>query len=241
MQLCYLISIIEAVSHHLTPAMKPVFSEIRCKFGSTFFRVRKAILKNSTLIEDLKTFLKDIFPDLKPQLAHVKTIDEILDIIRDKCTLIDINYLETFVEVLEIQEAKSYIEEYKSYIEKFRRTVPVKLCLDKSFKVNSLSFLKGETATFILDWDHDDDKRVINDIEEVLSVCLEELSIYAQVKVIKKTNSIEVVCTFPLSFAALLIAKAQETIDCVKKKGLIRLRIGYCIIFDKSRTDKVQM
>ena len=217
--------------------MKPEFNKIRSKFGRTFYRVRKAISKNSPLIDDLKMFLQDSFPDLKPQIAHVNTIDEILVIIRQNCTLIDINYLETIVEEFDIQEAKRYIEEYKSYKEEFCRTVSVKLCLDESFKVKTSSSLEGETATFILDWNPD--KCVINDIKEILSVCLEELSVYAQVEVIKTTNSIEVVCTFPLSFAALLIAKAQETIDNVKKRGLIRLKIGYCIIFDKRKMDKV--
>ena len=217
--------------------MKPLFSDIRNKFGRTFFRVRKAFLKNCPLIEDMKMFLQDIFPDLKTQIAHVNTIDEILDIIREKCTLIDIKCLETIVEEFEIQEAKRYIEEYKSYIKEFRRTVSVKLCLDESFNVKTSSSLKGETATFILDWNPDD--YMINDIEEILSVCLDELSIHVQVKTIKRTNSIEVVCTFPLSLAALLIAKAQETIDHVKKRGLIRLKIGHCLIFDKCKMDKV--
>ena len=186
MQLHYLISISEAISHHITLAMKPLFCEIRSKFGSTFFRVRKAFLKNSPLIEDLKTFLQDIFPDLKPQIAHVNTIGDILNIIREKCTLIDINYLERIVEEFDIREAKSYIEAYKSYMEEFCRTVSVKLCLDESFNVKTSSSLKGETATFILDWDSDD--CMINDIEDILSVCLEEQSINVQVETIKTIN-----------------------------------------------------
>ena len=237
MQLHYLISISVAISHHITPAMKPLFSEIRSKFGRTFFRVRKAFLKNSPLIEDLKTFLQDIFPGLKPQIAHVNTIDDILNIIREKCTLIDINYLEIIVEEFDIREAKSYIEAYKSYMEEFCRTVSVKLCLDESFNVKTSSSLKGETATFILDWDPDN--YTINDIKEILSVCLQELSIHVQVETTKKANSIEVVCQFSLSLAVLLIAKAQETIDCVKKRGLIKLKIGHCLVFDKSKMDKV--
>ena len=232
-----MISIIEVISRHITVAMKPDFNKIRSKFGRTFFRVRNAISKNSPLIKDLKTFLQDSFPDLKPQIAHVNTIDEILDIIRDKCTLIDINYLEAIVEEFDIKEAKSYIEEYKSYMEEFCKTVSAKLCLDECFKVKTSSSVEGETATFILGWNPHD--CVINDIKEILSVCLEELSIHVQVESIQKHNSIKVVCKFPLSLAVLLIAKAQQTIDHVKKRGLITLKIGYCIIFDKSKTDKV--
>ena len=218
--------------------MKPVFNEIRTKFGRVFFEVRKIILKKPPPLEDVKMLLQDSFIDLKPQITHVTTINEIINIIRDKCTLIDINYLETIVEAFDIQEAKSHIEAYKNSKDQFCETVSVHLCLDKSFKeANTSSSLKCETATFTLDWEPEN--CVINDIKEILSECFQKLSIHVQVKIIQKHNSIKVVCTFPLSLAVLLIAKAQETIDHVKKRGLIRLKIGHCLIFDKCKMDKV--
>ena len=227
------------MSSHVIPiAMKPVFNEIRSKFGLVLFEVRNAILKKPPPLEDVKMLLEGTYVELKPQIAHATTINEVIKIVQDKCTLIDISYLEIIVKAFDIQEAKSHIDEYKSAKDQFCKTVSVHLCLDQSFKeANTSSSLRCETATFTLDWEPEN--CVINDIKEILSECFQKLSIYVQVEIIKKTNSIEVVCTFPLSLAVLLIAKAHETIDHIKKRGLIRLKIGHCLIYDKRKTDKV--
>ena len=218
--------------------MSSTFNEIRKKFGSTFFKVRRAISNKPPPVEEIKTLLQDSFIDLKPQIVHVNTINEILDIVRDKCTLTDISYLETIVEEFDIEEAKDHIQTYKKSIKEFCATVSVRLCLDESFRMSSSStFLKCETATFVLDWNPDD--CVVNDIKDVLSECFERLSETVQIEVIKKTNSIAVTCVFPLSLATSLIAKAQETIELVKKRKLLKLTISHCIIFDKHIRNEV--
>ena len=218
--------------------MGRTFNEIRGKFGSTFFKVRQAISNNPPLVEEVKMLLQDSFIDLKPQIAHVNTINEILNVVRDKCTLTDISYLETIVEEFDVKEAKVHIQTYKMSIEEFCATVSVRLCLNQNFRMSSSSSsLKCETAIFVLDWNPDN--CVVNDIKDVLSECFERLSGTVQIEVIKKTNSITVTCVFPLSLATSLIAKAQETIESVKKRELMKLTIGQCIIFDKHIRDKV--
>ena len=216
------------------------FNQIRKKFGTTFYKIRRAVLKINPPIEEVKTLLQDSYPDLKSQLAHVNAVDEILTIIRDKCTLIDITYLEVIVETFDIEEAEGYVQTYKTSIEEFCRTVSVRLSLDENFKVsNTSSTLKCETATFILDWNPDD--CVLDDVRDVLSECFESLSKNVQIRVIKTTNSISVTCTFPLSLATALVAKALETIEVVKKSGLMRMCIGSCIIFDLKRRHVVSV
>ena len=219
-------------------AMGKKFNEIRGKCGRIFFNVRRAILNNPPPIKEIKILLQDCYTDLKSQLVHVNTIDEILDIVRDKCTLTDISYLETIVEELDIKEAKVHIQAYKMSIEAFCATVSVRLCLGENFRLSTTSSsLKCETATFILDWNPDD--YILDDIRDVLSECFERLSKHVQINIIKKTNSIAVICTFPFSLATLLIAKAQKTIDLMKKRELIKLTIGQCIVFVKNKRDEV--
>ena len=218
--------------------MSKTFNEIRRKFGSTYFKVRRAISNNLPPMDEIKTLLQDSFIDLKPQIVHVNTIDEILDIVRDKCTLTDISYLETIVEEFDIKEAKVYIQTYKKSIEEFCATVSLRLCLDESFRMSTTSFsLKCETATFVLDWNPDD--YILNDIREVLSECFERLSKHVQIKVIKTTNSISVTCIFPLTLLGPLITKALETIDLVKTRGLMKLIIGHCVVFDEIKRNEV--
>ena len=211
---------------------RPTFHLMRIKFGTTFNKVRDAIKETPLTAEKLKYYLLDCYPDLTPQLSHpsINTIDRILDIIKEKCTLIDIYILEAIAERFDIKEAKTYIKDYKDAIDEFCRTVSTRLCLQESLEVTKSS-LNCETAKFVLEWDPD--KTSLADIENLLSVAFERLNKRVKVIVVGKGNSIIVTCTFPVSLLGPIIAKAQETLELVKKKGLIKLIIGYYIIYDK--------
>ena len=194
--------------------MSSKFNEIRTKFGSTFFNVRGAISNNPPPVEEIKMLLQDSFIDLKPQIVHVNTIKKILDIVRDKCTLTDISYLKTIVEEFDIKEAKDHIQTYKKSIEEFCRTVSLRLCLGESFRMlSSSTFLKCETATFILDWNPDD--CVVNDIKDVLSECFERLSQTVQIEIIKTINE-----------------KTEEIEDLKSKLRQYEGNINYIITFN---------
>ena len=77
--------------------MSSQFTNIRTEFGITFNIIRSIIESKPPPIYDMKMFLEDCYPPLKPSLAHCKSISDVLDVVRDKCTLIDINYLEALV------------------------------------------------------------------------------------------------------------------------------------------------
>ena len=98
------------------------------------------------------------------------------------------------------------------------------------------SCLKSETAKFVLDWNPDN---TLNDIHDILAVSLKKLAKSVKIHVIERSNSITVICMFPLHLLGRLIAIAQETIEVVKKKGLFQLSIGPCIIWDIKSRDQV--
>ena len=218
--------------------MKPTFKAIRKEFAKAIFKIRSSIAKSQPSLQEVKSLLYS-FPDLKPELAGAKTIDDILNLVHDKCTLIDITYLEAIVEQFDIEEAKPHIEAYKEKVEHFSQEVAVELCLSESFLVTKIPcLLKCETAKFVLDWDPTDDY-TLKDIEDILAVSLKKLAKRVKIVVIKEGNSITVICTFPHTLLGPLIAIAQETIELVKKRGLIRLSIGPCIIWDINSRDQV--
>ena len=220
--------------------MKPTFKSIRKEFAKAIFNIRSSIAKSQPSLQEVKSLLYS-FPDLKPELASAKTLDDILNLVHDKCTLIDITYLEAIVEQFNIEEAKSHIKEYKEIVEHFSQEVAVELCLGQSFLVSkNPSLLKCETAKFVLDWDPADNY-TLKDIEDILVVSLKKLAKKVKIVVIKEGNSITVVCTFPHTLLGPLIAIAQETIELVRKRGLIRLSIGPCIIWDIYSRDQVYM
>lgn len=223
--------------------MSPNFRSIRMEFAIAFYNIHLAITKSLPFItEELKKLLQDCFPELIPRLANCKSIDDVLDLVQDKCSLIDINCLEIIVKRFYIEDAEVHIQAYNEIIEEFVRSVTVRLCLSENFEItNALSPLQCETAKFILDWKLEDlDKFTLSDIREILSISLESrLSKRVKVIVVTFDNFITVTCTFSLSLATSLIAKAQKTIEAVKKKGLVTLSIGQCIVWDVNRKFEV--
>ena len=218
--------------------MSPEFSNIRTEFGITFNIIRSIIESNPPPLEVMKKFLEDCYSPLKPSLAHAETINDVLDVVRDKCTLIDINYLEAVVRRFCIEEAKTHIESYKKTIEEFCQKSTVRVCLEQTFSVTTTPTpLTGETATFVLNWDPDG--YTLNDIRALLSAVFQRLAKSVTVEVIKEGNSIIVMCTFPLDLLGSLIVKAHETVHLINKKDLMNLTIGHCTIWNIHGRDQV--
>ena len=206
-------------------SMSSEFTNIRTKFGITFNIIRSIIKSNPPPLEDLKEFLEDCDSSLKPSLVHCKCISDVLNIVRDKCTLIDINYLDAIVMRFNVEGAKTYIVSYTKDIEEFCQNSSIRVCLDEIFSVTIISPpLKCETVTFVLDWDPDD--YTLNDIRTLLSAVFQRLAKRVTVKVVKQGNSITITCTFPLSLLGSLTAMAQEAFQFIKKE-FIRLAIGH--------------
>ena len=220
--------------------MSPKFNSMRVKFGTTFNKIRNVIKETSITSEKLKTFLQDCYPDLTPQLAHpsINTLDDVLEIVKVKCTLIDIEILKAIADEINVEEVYVHIKAYEDAIEEFCRTVTTRLSLQESLVVSTSSPLKCETAKFVLEWDPD--KTSLTDIKNLLSVAFEKLNKRVKVIIVTEGNSIVVTCTFPLSMTTLLITKTQETLESVKRRGLLQLTIGHCTIYDKRQRDKVR-
>ena len=203
-----------------------------------FSKVRALI--NTVSFDELKSFIEDCHPYLSPQLAHVNTTNDILHIIRNKCTLVDITNLEAIVDRFNIEDAKAHITLYKDYIENFCKSVSVRLCLDQTFQIpRSPSPLECEKVVFVLDWDPD--QHTMEDIKDLISKGFDALSRRVQVVLIKEGSSIIVTCVFPLHLTGLILAKGQSMLDSLKMKGLTKLTIGYYTLWDKNIKDEVKL
>ena len=211
-----------------------VFGSVRKKFAIAFSKIREAINKNPPPLDILKRFLKDGYSHFKAEIAHSDSVDDILDVVNDHCTLININCLEGIVERFDIKEAETYIQAYKDEIKTFCEKTKASLCLNESFKLTKIPpLLKCETAVFVLDWDPTD--YTLQDIRDILAESVEG---NVEIRHLREGKSIIVTCFFPLSLTTLLIVKAQETLELMKRKGLIQLTVGHCTIYDKRERDK---
>ena len=180
-------------------------------------------------------FFADSYPHLETEITHSNSIDDVLNVVRDHCTLINISCLEGIVERFDIEEAETHIQAYKNIVQSFCKETKASLCLEETFKESkSHSLLKCETAIFVLDWDPTN--YTLQDIRDIIAESVEGNVV---IRVIREGRSIIVTCFFPLSLTSSIIARAQETLEEVKKKGLLQLIVGYCTIYDHRR-DKVR-
>ena len=70
---------------------------MRKEYAIAFSNIREAISTNLPPLDKLKQFLKDGYSYLKSQIAHSASIDDVLDVKNDHCTLINISCLEGIV------------------------------------------------------------------------------------------------------------------------------------------------
>ena len=114
-------------------------------------------------LEEVKTVLGTCFHELKPHLLTAESLDDVIELIKKKCTISDITCLETIVDHYNIESVRHHITDYKSAVDdicvKFRCNV-----LEKNI---STSF-KYESITFVLEWQQTDDLTLDGDIDGLL-------------------------------------------------------------------------
>ncbi|XP_019864087.1 PREDICTED: uncharacterized protein LOC109593460 [Amphimedon queenslandica] len=150
-------------------SMKKEFMEMRSKFGSTFYIVRRIFktMKNVLDVDEVKECIIDWFPHLKPQLSYKKTIDDVLDVLKRKCSIIDLSLLEALVSRFNIEEIEPIIKSFKKEAKDFCKSVSVSLCLDEKLQAAATpSHLLCETVVFVFNWDPDE--YTLQDINDVL-------------------------------------------------------------------------
>ena len=219
------------------PNVSDVFESIKNKFDISFGKIQEAIISSPPPIDELQRFLANSYNYIHPQVAHFISVNEILTVLRDHCTLIDVSCLEGIVEQFHIEEAKIHIRAFRDVIQLFCAETKISLCLGECFEVRKTPLLRCETATFVLKWKGDD--YTLADVNEILQESLEGKVQIRHLRQSDDDDSITITCFFPHVLTFVLIAKAQENIELVKKKGLIQLVVGHCIIYDHRR-DKVR-
>ena len=183
-------------------------------------------------------YLKNYDTTLKAFLDHTTNISDILNIVQDKCTLIDINYMEAMVIRFNIEEAKTHIESYKTMVDQFCQTTHVCDCLEKTLSIKATPPpLKDETITVVLKWDPNN--CTLMDITNTMSDIFPEG--YDKWITIKKINkgSIIVTCTFPLNVLDVILDQAQKTVQIMRVKSVTRLTIGNYTILDLDKVNIV--
>ena len=211
---------------------------MKVAFGNLIEKIAPLIAKGVSSLKELKTYLRRCFRELKPQLSSAESFDDVMELVKDKCTIINICCLEAIVDHYNITEAKRHITEFKTAVDKFCEKVKTDLCISQNFKVTSSHHLTCETIEFVLEWKTDE--HTLSHIKDLLSKAFKDMAKSVQVRAIREGNSVIVNCYAPHYIMGILLITAEENLDILKEMGLLKLTLGYHIIYDKHQRDKVR-
>ena len=217
---------------------KCYFTWMRIYYGTLIKTVTHLIEAKDSSLEDLKSYILFCYSELRPQLENAQTLTDIMVIVKDKNTIIDIEYLEAFVDYFNIQEAKDHIVAYKVAIEEFCEEITLNVCFNESFAIVSSLLLKCDTVEFVLDWEAD--KHSLCDIRVLLRKAFNKLAKNVHVRGLTEEYSITVTCYAPQNIMDILLIEAEPNLDLLRSIGLIKLTIGYHTLWDGLNRDQVR-
>ena len=142
----------DEIKLHLSPHYKNYFDRIKAKFREFTHAILPLIAGSIPSLEEFKTFLGTRFEELKPQLSITKSLDDVMKItIKEKCTLTNIDCLETIVDHYNIENVRPHITTYKSSVDEicvvFKDSVLDITTISSSFKYESIMFVLGWQQT----------------------------------------------------------------------------------------------
>ena len=206
-----------------------------------FSQVEDIMKTKDPSLEEMKHCLQSHYFHHKQHLANITTIDEFLNVVKEKCSLIDIRCLEVVIDKFCLKKTEQHIEAYKHFIKDFCSHVSIHSCLNETFEVVAMSTpLKCETLKFFLNWKPSNKYR-IKDAIELLFVSFGEFAKNVKLITLTEDTSLIMTCTFPYSLSSSLIVKAHENLESMKTKGVISLTIADHVVFDENSRDNVRV
>ena len=211
---------------------------MRARFGALITTVKPLIKAVIPSLEELKCHIRDCFPELEDKLAKAESFDVVMNIVRDKDTIINISCLEAIVNHYKVVEAKQHLDDFKKAVDKFCESIKAKICSGESFKLDSSSLLPThETIEFTLGWNAHE--CTLKDIRGLLSKAFEDMTKFVQVRGING-GSIMVICYAPQYMMDRLLRIAKDNLDLLIEEGVIKLKIGTHTIYNKYKRDMVR-
>ncbi|XP_019858031.1 PREDICTED: uncharacterized protein LOC109586293 isoform X2 [Amphimedon queenslandica] len=202
------------------------FNAIRTKFASTVYDATEAMVSISE--RDLRTYLCRGYPHLASKLEKCTTIDDLLNMLANECSLTDVSLLEAVADRFKISPATELIQEYKEAVDDFCEKTPLTECLNK--KISSGSMLESEKIVIHVRGLASEHR--FKDVKELTEHAFGKLNSQVKITVIVVKKSFTVTCSFPLILSESLIASVLQNLETLKAKGLEQLTIGYGIVYD---------
>lgn len=204
------------------------FTELENEYAAAVYNINRAMM-DAISFEDLRNYLRWGYkhPGLHLQLDHCKNTTDVLDLISDYNSMVNINLLKAIVNKFNVEAAKPIIQKYKESIERIKQSKVCQVLDQKFFPEPSLQSEKIE-----INVTHNVQSCTFDEVEQIIKAAFREHEPYVRIVVIKESSSYIVTCSFPILLSEILISTALDNIETLKEKGVQRLTIGFSTIYD---------
>lgn len=181
-------------------------------------------------VDDFISLLKRYRPSAKPLLSLAKSFDDVLEIIKEKCSITNISLLEIIVNHYSISEANDYILAFRANVNQFCEINITNI----QFKKLSSSLLTCDTIKFVVSWEAT--SCTLHTIKGLLWTAFSDLD--REVEVIS-FNELVIICYAPHHMTDILLVTAQGNLEALIEAGVIKMLIGHHTVYDKNIKEMV--
>lgn len=210
------------------------FNEVQVKFGDLRHNIVAMVIDKVPSNDDgLKKYLHRCFPGLSDELVDATSVEDTMNAVERKCSIINIVPLEAIINLYDITEAKEMIKEYKKAIDEFCSSIKLEFLLDRKLSL-AISSLTCERLEFVLEWEAD--RYTLNDIRRLLEKAFKDFNKRIVVQSIHTGSSIVIICYAPRYLLDALFLEARNNLTAlIKVFSLIQLTVAHYTVYNKVR------
>ena len=124
-------------------------NQLKDLFVKSISSIVPLIANDVSSLNELKLFLERAYVEMKPQLAHIETVDDVLLLVIEKCSLINVSCLEAVINHCDIKRAKEELTHYMTAVDEFCETTTISHCVNETFRLSSSLLLSCDTVQFV--------------------------------------------------------------------------------------------
>ena len=123
--------------------------QLKGLFAKSVSSIVPLITNKVSSLNELKLFLERAYVEMKPQLAHAETVDDVLILVIEKCSLINMSCLEAVINHCDIKPAKEELSHYMKRVDEFCEATTISQCVSETFRLSSSLLLSCDTVHFV--------------------------------------------------------------------------------------------
>ena len=122
--------------------------QLKNLFAKSVSCIVPLIANGVSSLNELKLFLERAYVEMKPQLAYAGIVDDVLILVIEKCSLINVSCLESVINHCDIKPAKDELSHYVTAVDEFCQATTISQCVNETFRFSSSLLLSCDTVQF---------------------------------------------------------------------------------------------